>query len=78
MKLCAVLVFVCAGCATRVPPGNVGMFVYATLQHSDHPYKLGLVGSTDSHTALTAVEEDNFFGKTTSSEPSAERVPAHQ
>jgi uncharacterized protein DUF3604 len=39
-----------------------------------NPYKLGLVGSTDSHTALTAVEEDNFFGKTTSSEPSADRA----
>jgi hypothetical protein len=39
-----------------------------------NPYKLGLVGSTDSHTALTAVEEDNFFGKTTSAEPSAHRA----
>jgi hypothetical protein len=39
-----------------------------------NPYKFGLVGSTDAHTALAAVEEDNFFGKTTSSEPSAERA----
>jgi len=39
-----------------------------------NPYKFGLVGSTDAHTGLTAVEEDNFFGKTTSSEPSAERA----
>ncbi|RUX28849.1 DUF3604 domain-containing protein [Mesorhizobium sp. M7A.F.Ca.US.011.01.1.1] len=39
-----------------------------------NPYKIGLVGSTDSHTGLTAVEEDNFFGKTSSSEPSAERA----
>lgn len=38
-----------------------------------NPYKFGMVGSTDAHTGLAAVEEDNFFGKTTSSEPSAER-----
>jgi hypothetical protein len=39
-----------------------------------NPYKFGLVGSTDAHTGLAAVEEDNFFGKTTSSEPSPERA----
>src|SRR5687768_8828622 len=39
-----------------------------------NPYKFGQVGSTDAHTGLTAVEEDNFFGKTSSTEPSAERA----
>jgi len=39
-----------------------------------NPYKFGLVGSTDSHTALAAVEEENFFGKATNAEPSPARM----
>jgi hypothetical protein len=39
-----------------------------------NPYKFGLVGSTDSHTGLSAVEEDNFFGKATNAEPSPRRM----
>ena len=41
-----------------------------------NPYKFGMIGSTDAHTGLAAVEEDNFFGKTTISEPSPERLSA--
>jgi hypothetical protein len=33
-----------------------------------------MVGSTDSHTGLAAVEEENFFGKVSSMEPSPERA----
>jgi uncharacterized protein DUF3604 len=39
-----------------------------------NPYKFGLVGSSDAHTGLAAMEEDNFFGKTTPQEPSPHRM----
>jgi hypothetical protein len=34
-----------------------------------NPYKFGMVGSTDSHTALATAEEENFFGKHSGKEP---------
>ena len=37
-----------------------------------NPFKFGLVGSSDSHTALATTTEDNFFGKIATVEPSAE------
>jgi hypothetical protein len=39
-----------------------------------NPYKFGMVGSTDTHTALSSAEDDNFFGKMSTAEPSAERL----
>ena len=41
-----------------------------------NPYRFGLVGSSDAHTGLAAMAEDNFFGKTTPQEPSPERMQA--
>jgi hypothetical protein len=39
-----------------------------------NPYKFGMIGSTDSHTALATADDDNFFGKHSGSEPKAERM----
>jgi hypothetical protein len=37
-----------------------------------NPFKFGMVGSTDSHTALATTAEDNWFGKASIVEPSAD------
>ncbi|MCB2047017.1 MAG: DUF3604 domain-containing protein [Novosphingobium sp.] len=39
-----------------------------------NPYKLGMIGSTDSHTSLATADDDNFFGKHTGNEPNAIRA----
>jgi hypothetical protein len=38
------------------------------------PFKLGFIGSTDSHASLSTPDEDNFWGKWAIGVPSAERV----
>ncbi|MHC4945148.1 MAG: DUF3604 domain-containing protein [Planctomycetota bacterium] len=39
-----------------------------------NPYKFGMIGSTDSHTALATAAEENFFGKHSGTEPNAGRI----
>jgi hypothetical protein len=38
-----------------------------------NPFKFGMVAGTDSHTALSTAEEDNFFGKHSGVEPGPHR-----
>jgi len=38
-----------------------------------NPYKFGLTGATDTHTALATTREDNYFGKYAQTEPSVTR-----
>ena len=46
-------------------------------QLGTNPFKFGLIGSTDNHTALPTSREENHFGKSSSSaEPSEERYKA--
>jgi hypothetical protein len=39
-----------------------------------NPFKFGMIGSTDAHTSLATAAEDNFWGKVSMTEPSAERA----
>ena len=43
-------------------------------QFGTNPYKFGMVGSTDAHTALATAEEENFFGKHSGTEPDEGRI----
>jgi hypothetical protein len=39
-----------------------------------NPFKFGVVGSTDAHTGLSTAQEDNFFGKVSLVEPTADPI----
>jgi hypothetical protein len=38
-----------------------------------NPYKFGMIGASDTHTALSTTREENYFGKYQSTEPSQDR-----
>ena len=43
-----------------------------------NPYKFGVIGATDAHTALSTGDENNFFGKHSGNEPNAKRAMSAQ
>jgi hypothetical protein len=51
---------------------KLGLRQYAEL--GVNPFKFGMIGSTDAHTGLPAISENNFWGKHAIIEPSAERL----
>ena len=70
--------------AVRARPGEELQYEYARsalklgLDHQArqgvNPFKFGLIGSTDAHSTLPAVAEDNFWGKHAIVEPFAGRI----
>jgi hypothetical protein len=51
---------------------KLGLQQYA--EFGVNPFKFGMIGSTDAHTGLAAVRENNFWGKHAVVEPSPERL----
>ena len=49
-----------------------GLELQATL--GVNPFKFGLIGATDTHTGLSTVDDDNFFGKFAHYEPNPGRA----
>jgi len=51
----------------------LGIGLQLEARYGTNPYKFGMIGSTDTHTALSTAEEENFFGKHSGVEPGPDR-----
>lgn len=72
--------------AAKKPQDFAGEYIREALKRglaieaktSVNPYKFGVIGSTDSHTALATADENNFFGKHSGGEPNSKRASEAQ
>jgi hypothetical protein len=68
--------------AAKEPEMFAGEYLRSALQRGlqleellgVNPFQFGMIGSTDSHTALATGDEDNFYGKMAAHEPGSERA----
>ena len=58
------------------PALKSGLSLHSQLRVN--PFKLGVIGSTDSHTSLATADDNNFWGKHTLVEPSKHRITAQE
>lgn len=54
--------------------GALGIGLQLAAELDVNPFRFGLIGSTDSHTALATASEDHFSGKVGTNEPSPYRA----
>ncbi|MFK8021984.1 MAG: DUF3604 domain-containing protein [Pseudomonadales bacterium] len=54
------------------PALKVGLRLRESL--GTNPFKFGMIGSTDSHTAFATADDNNYFGKFVDSEPGSDRL----
>ena len=72
--------------AAKKPQDFAGEYIREALKRGlsieaktgTNPYKFGVIGSTDSHTALATADENNFFGKHSGGEPNGKRASEPQ
>ena len=63
-----------AGCGASYARSALKLGLSTEAELGVNPFKFGMVGSTDSHTALATADQNNFWGKMPGNEPSRNRV----